>query len=143
MVGRLARWLRVLGFDVVYSNKYADDEIIRIAEADGRVILTRDAGLAARRSRAPLLLIQSGSHLEQVREIVRAFHLQMFEFFSRCLECNAPLLDVDKESVFERVPPYVYLTHDRFALCPSCGRVYWRGTHVEEMIHRIQSTLRA
>jgi uncharacterized protein len=137
MVGKLARWLRVLGFDVAYSNTFQDDEIIRLAEAEDRIILTRDTGLAARYIRDRCLLIQDDDYKEQIRQVVQTFDLKDFKVFSRCLECNAPLHDVDKESIFEKVPPYVYLTQNRFAQCRSCGRVYWHGTHADEMQKRI------
>jgi uncharacterized protein len=138
MVGKLARWLRVLGFDVMYSNKYQDDEILRIADADDRIILTRDTRLAVRRHGPRCLLIESGNYQEQIRQVLRSFDLREFNVFSRCLECNVTLEDADKESVFDKVPPYVYLTQDRFARCPSCHRVYWHGTHAEEMLKRIR-----
>jgi len=137
MVGRLARWLRVLGFDVAYSNAYEDDEIIRTAEQEKRVILTRDTGLAARRCDAECLLIQSGNYKEQIQQVLGTFDLRQFSVFSRCLECNAALKDIDRESVFERVPPYVYLTQERFAICPSCSRIYWHGTHADRMLRQI------
>jgi uncharacterized protein with PIN domain len=137
MVGKLARWLRVLGFDVLYSNKYEDDEIIRISDAENRVILTRDAGLARRRGSSQCLFIESGDYKEQVQQVVRTLNLKTFKVFSRCLECNARLEEVDKETVFEKVPPFVYLTQDRFAQCPACERVYWHGTHTEEMLKQI------
>jgi hypothetical protein len=137
MVGRLARWLRVLGVDVAYSNVLRDDEIIHLAESERRIILTRDSRLAARRTQDQCLLIESGDYKEQILQVLRAFGLKDFSVFSRCLECNAPLQDVDKEAVFERVPHYVYLTQRRFATCPSCNRVYWHGTHANEMLKRI------
>ena len=138
MVGKLACWLRVLGFDVLYSNKFEDNEIIRIADAEGRIILTRDTPLAARKHESPCLLIESSNYQEQIRQVLRSFDLKEFNVFSRCLECNVALVDVDKESVFDRVPPYVYLTQDRFARCPSCDRVYWHGSHAEEMLKRLR-----
>lgn len=139
MVGKLARWLRVLGFDTSYSNTYLDEDIVRIAEGEGRVILTRDTGLAARRNRARCILIESGDYKEQIRQVLRTFNidLQALGVFSRCIECNVPLTDVGKESIVHDVPPYVYRTQERFARCVSCGRIYWRGTHVEEMIERL------
>lgn len=138
MVGKLARWLRVLGFDVVYSNTFEDDEIIRIGDSENRIILTRDVPLAARRPWPRSLLIESVNYKEQVRQVLRTFQLTEFNVFSRCLECNTPLDRVDKEAVFEKVAPFIYLTHDRFAMCPSCGRVYWRGTHADKMLARIE-----
>jgi uncharacterized protein with PIN domain len=137
MVGKLARWLRVLGFDVAYSNNYADDEIIQTAETEDRVILTRDTGLTKRRTKARCLLVSSGNYKEQIRQVIDEFGLKDFNVFSRCLECNALLEAVDKEDVFERIPPFVYLTQNRFAICPLCRRVYWRGTHANNMLNRI------
>jgi uncharacterized protein with PIN domain len=137
MVGKLARWLRILGFDTEYSNKFEDDEIIRIAEAEDRIILTRDVPLASRRMNARCLLIVSDHYREQVQQVIAAFSLKDFAIFSRCIECNTPLRDADKDAVFERIPPFVYLTQERFAECPSCNRVYWRGTHADAILKRI------
>jgi len=138
MVGKLARWLRVLGFDVAYSNKYDDDEILRIGAEDNRIILTRDNPLAARVRDSRCLFIESDDYKEQIQQVLRSFDLKDFAVFSRCLECNSLLADVDKEAVFNDVPPYVYLTQDRFARCPSCHRIYWHGTHADEMLKRLQ-----
>jgi len=138
MVGKLARWLRMLGFDVLYSNTFEDDEIAHLAQAENRVILTRDTGFAARRGPHQCVFIESDHYKEQVQQVLRKFDLKDFRIFSRCLECNTPLEEVDKEAVFERVPPFVYLTQERFATCPSCHRVYWHGTHVDAMKKRIE-----
>ena len=138
MVGKLARWLRVLGFDVLYSNKYEDDEIIPISDTEGRLILTRDVQLAARRPGTQSLFIESGDYKEQVRQVVQSLNLKEFKALSRSLECNARLEGVDKEAAFDRVPPFVYLTQERFARCPNCDRIYWRGTHTQEMLKQIR-----
>src|SRR4030095_4596806 len=137
MVGKLARWLRVLGLDVVYSNVLDDDEIIHIAKSENRVILTRDGRLAARCRDSQNLLIDSDAYKEQIQQVLRAFGLKDFNVFSRCLECNTSLQSVDKVTVLEKSPPFIYLTQDRFATCPTCGRVYWHGTHADEMLKRI------
>jgi uncharacterized protein with PIN domain len=139
MVGKLARWLRVLGFDVAYSNKFEDDEILRISGSDNRIILTRDTGLAARVRDSRCLFIEDDDYREQIQQVLRAFELKDFAVFSRCLECNSLLEDVNKEAVFNDVPPYVYLTQDRFARCPSCRRIYWHGTHADEMLKRLNA----
>jgi uncharacterized protein len=137
MVGKLARWLRVLGFDVLYSNKYEDDEIIRISDMENRLILTRDVQLAARRSPRQTVFIESGDYKEQVQQVIGSLNLKDFKAFSRCLRCNTRLEEVDKETAFDRVPPFVYLTQERFARCPSCERIYWHGTHTQEMLKQI------
>jgi len=120
MVGKLARWLRVLGCDVVYSNDLDDDAIVRIAEAENRIILTRDNGLIARKSVPRYIFIENDHYREQVRQVVKTCGLTEF-----------------KEAVFEKIPPFVYLTQDRFAACPDCGRVYWHGTHADQMLKRL------
>ena len=137
MVGKLARWLRVLGLDVVYSNVLTDDEIMRLAKSENRIILTRDTGMLSRLIESRYVFIESDHYKDQVQQVVRTFDLKEFRVFSRCLECNTLLQDVDREAVFEKVPPFVYLTQDRFAICPTCDRVYWHGTHADEMLKRL------
>ena len=137
MVGKLARWLRVLGIDVAYFKVIEDDEIIGLAKSENRIILTRDTGLSGRCRNDQCLLIESVDYKEQILQVLAAFGLKEFSVFSRCLECNTPLKNVDKEAIFEKVPPFIYLTQERFATCPSCNRVYWRGTHTDEMLTRI------
>jgi uncharacterized protein with PIN domain len=136
MVGRLARWLRVLGFDVAYSNQYKDDEILRIAREENRIILTRDTGIKESAG-SQSIFIESGDCEQQMRQVLTALGLRQFQVLSRCLVCNVKLRETDKETVFERIPHYVYLTHDRFAVCPECNRVYWHGTHVDKMLERL------
>jgi uncharacterized protein with PIN domain len=137
MVGKLARWLRVLGLDVVYSNVLDDGEIIQLAKSENRIVLTRDTGLVPRLIESPYLFIESDHYKEQVQQVVRTFDIRQFRVFTRCLECNTLLQEVNREAVFERVPPYVYLTQERFATCPTCDRVYWHGTHANEMLKRL------
>jgi len=137
MVGKLARWLRVLGFDVVYSNRIDDNELVRRAELENRVILTRDTGIRSTRT----LLIESDNYEDQIRQVIQALSLKDFRVFTRCLECNGLLQPVSKEEVFERIPPYIYLTQDQFARCPDCGRIYWHGTHADEMRRRANQWL--
>jgi uncharacterized protein with PIN domain len=137
MVGKLARWLRILGYDVAYSNAYTDDEILRIASDDSRIILTRDTGLSNRAGRLSCVLIDADDCEKQVRQVLDTYSLRDAAPFTRCLNCNHFLEDIDKESVFERIPPYVYLTQDRFAVCPSCNQLYWHGTHTENIEEQI------
>jgi uncharacterized protein with PIN domain len=98
-------------------------------------MLTRDVELH-RRGGARSLLIASDDYEEQVRQVISTLDLRDFSVLSRCAECNTLLLDADKESVFLRVPPYVYLTQERFAICPTCNRVYWQGAHTREMFEK-------
>lgn len=137
MVGRLARWLRILGFDVLYSNRYEDDEIIRIADADSRLVLTRDRRLASRISDHSIL-IEADDIDAQILQVVEHAGIREFHPFRRCIACNSLLTPVDKESVFHRIPHYVYWTQEQFAECSACHRIYWRGTHSDKMMKKLQ-----
>ena len=131
MVGRLARWLRFLGFDVLYSNRFEDDEIVRRSAAENRLLLTRDRGIRTRVPADSLIFIEHNDLDSQVRQVLQKIRPLELHPFSRCVECNVALVAVDKEDVFTRIPPYVYFTQSQFAECPSCRRVYWRGTHAD------------
>jgi hypothetical protein len=139
MLGRLARWLRVLGFDTTYHRRLEDSELLAIARREGRVILTRDSGLIAKgRRRDDRLFIESVAWEKQVVQVLDAFGLRpQAAPHTRCPECNAVLKTLTKTRARNLVAPYV-LEHGRsFALCPDCGRVYWQGSH----FGRMQKTL--
>ncbi len=138
MLGRLARWLRVLGYDTLYYRDIDDAALARRAIAEDRILLTRDVELARRRGLRILLI--SDDHVEnQLREVVLALKLKPDEAFSRCIDCNTPLVDFDREQARPLVPPYVFATHTRFKRCPHCGKVYWRGTHWAHMRSALES----
>jgi uncharacterized protein with PIN domain len=132
MLGRLAKWLRILGYDTAYSADTDDFAVLRLARAEERLILTRDQDLAERRG-VRTLLIASESLEDQLREVRAAIGLPPESSFSRCPECNVMLVEAPPELVAERVPPFVRRTQQQFSLCEGCGRVYWRGTHWERM----------
>ena len=136
MLGKLAKWLRLLGYDTAYDNAATDPELARRARAEGRVLLTRDRELAGRRG-LRTLLIQSEILEEQVREVQDGLGPPPDPALSRCAVCNAVLEAVDPGEIADRVPPYVLRTQSEFRRCPGCGRVYWPGTHVDEMLERM------
>lgn len=134
MLGRLAKWLRVIGQDVIYGRHLTGWGLIRAARAEKRLILTRDRSLKKKQP-PPLLFIESDDYREQLRQVIAACGLRPEEkLFSRCLECNTVLKPKEKETVKARVPPYVFSTQERFFSCSTCGRVYWPATHQEKMI---------
>ena len=136
-VGRLATWLRVMGYDTVFRDPLEDNELVRIALREGRVIVTRDGGLAERRlvttGRIRVVLVRDDDLRSQLSQVRRELDLDGRNGFSRCVRCNEPLSPRSMESVEALVPPYVYRTHDSFMGCPDCGRIYWRGTHWDNM----------
>jgi uncharacterized protein with PIN domain len=138
MLGSLARWLRFCGYDCLYLGTEPEDaELARIAAEDGRWLLTRDRELAAAGPRTQL--VQSATLETQLAEILTRHGLpeptDLDE--ARCGECNGVLDDVDSDDVSEVVPPYVLETADRFRRCAGCGRVYWPGTHGEQIHVRL------
>jgi nucleoside-triphosphatase len=132
MLGRLAKALRMLGYDAAYRADIDDPEVKMVALREGRTVLTRDHELAATTIGIEVLLVESDLVEEQLVQVVEAFGLLPSPgLFSRCLVCNVPVDDVPRDDVRDRVPPYVYKTQERFVKCPECGRVYWPATHVE------------
>jgi len=140
MLGKLAKWLRILGYDVLYSNRFEDDEITRLAVLENRLILTRDTRLVERRlARDHFLLVESDHYEDQLRQVVQTFQLDLEQgLFTRCLECNRELQAVPKGEVQGEVPPYTYRTHERFSRCPHCRRVFWQGTHWDRMVDKLR-----
>ncbi len=142
MLGRLAKWLRVMGYDTAYDPDITDREIIDISIKEGRIILTRDTLLIKRKAIKDYLFIRSDDFREQVREVIEHFSLEPRRgFLTICIRCNTPLKSVEKESIREDVPPYVYRTQDRFMICPDCRRIYWAATHRDSMEDGLRNIL--
>ena len=140
MLGRLARWLRWMGYDAAYWRDGSDDDLIAAAKAEDRLIITRDRALAGRRS-VKAVLIAAESLDEQILE-ARAALGGAPEPFTRCGECNGVLLDLPREAAAELVPPYVWQTQTHFRRCSICGRVYWKGTHWPALNGRLEQDRR-
>ncbi|MHB1294264.1 MAG: Mut7-C RNAse domain-containing protein [Anaerolineae bacterium] len=136
MLGRLARWLRLLGYDTLYDARWDDPTLVRLARAEDRVLLTRDTELARRRG-VRVTFVKSEVLQEQLAQLHRELGVRAREPFSRCPVCNAPLEQVPKDRAWGMVPPYVFMTQDAFQVCPVCGRFYWRGTHWDHMLAAI------
>jgi uncharacterized protein with PIN domain len=141
MLGRLARWLRALGYDTLYLRDALDRRLLAVALADRRRLLTRDAALA-RRAREAGLLVRAEELDAQIREVTVACGLAGGRALSRCLECNGLLAAAIPESVRERVPPYTFATRREFWTCTGCRRVFWAGTHVAGIRRRLEPYLR-
>lgn len=135
MLGRLAKWLRILGQDTVYSPDLEDQDLVRLARAEDRLLLTRDTELARRRGLRSLL-VESDRFEDQLAQVLRELNLDL-DGPARCARCNALLQAMDRSAAKGRVPPYVYRRHREFTMCPECDRVYWRGTHWQRMRERI------
>jgi uncharacterized protein with PIN domain len=133
-LGRLARWLRMLGFDTEYDPESDDTTIIDRAAAQSRIILTRDRGLLKNSRVTHGYWVRATAPREQIEEIVDRLDLRtQFRPFSRCMECNGAIAVRRREQVADRVPPRALERAREFRECSECGKVYWDGTHLERM----------
>ncbi len=131
MLGRLAKSLRILGYDVSYDSGIDDASLKLAAVRERRIILTRDREVAATGLPVRVVLIESDHHTEQLRQVMVDVRLPVPDaLFTRCLLCNVRVEDAPRADVEGSVPPYVFATQERFARCPRCGRIYWPATHV-------------
>ncbi|MFC1869888.1 Mut7-C RNAse domain-containing protein [Chloroflexota bacterium] len=142
-VGKLARWLRMMGYDTAFFNGSDDSSMIRIALNQGRVILTRDSQIMKRgvitTGRLKTILIDSAEPEQQKRQVIAALNLDcQFRPFTLCLECNQPLEERSKQEVQDRVPLYVFQTQSHYMECPDCHRIYWQGTHWQAMTQKLE-----
>ncbi|MBN1433214.1 Mut7-C ubiquitin/RNAse domain-containing protein [Candidatus Fermentibacterales bacterium] len=141
-LGKLALYLRILGFDTLYSNRYGDAEIAGISSERKRILLTRDRRLLHRRNVTHGYWVRSTDPREQIEEVARRFDLVgLIEPFHRCLRCNSELRPVDKSEVEHRLEPRTKKYYDEFRTCPDCGRIYWKGTHFEHMRQELLARL--
>ena len=135
MLGRLAKWLRALGYDTLYW-RGDDAGLVRLAMVEDRLLLTRDTRLPSRLPVGRSLLIESDHYDEQLRQVVSRFGLPP-RMGHRCLRCNLLLEPADKAALRSQVPEFVWNHHDRFARCPGCLRIYWEGTHYARMMETL------
>jgi uncharacterized protein with PIN domain len=141
-LGRLAVYLRMLGFDTLYRNNYADEELAHISSSQGRILLTRDRGLLKRSVVTHGYCIRSTNPQQQLLEVLRRFDLfGSLAPFSRCLHCNGHLQAVNKEAISDRLPPKTKQYYAEFRRCENCDRIYWRGSHYRRMQQFIETVL--
>ena len=131
MLGRLARWLRILGFDTLYYGDISDGDLLKHALGEDRIILTRDSHFLAMRNLGAFYFVRSEDTAEQLREVLAAYRLREFAR-GRCARCNGTLdIVMDKRRIADEVPEHVFLKIDSFQRCRACGKIYWEGTHLK------------
>lgn len=133
-LGKLARYLRLCGFDTLYEKDYTDDEIVIISSLQKRIILTRDKRLLNNKKVTHGIRIRSGYPESQLKEVFNRLDLKnLAKPFTRCMGCNSLLADVPKEKIIDRLPPRTKDFYDTFRLCPQCDQIYWEGSHFQRM----------
>ena len=141
-LGGLARLLRMTGFDTLYDNHYRDDEIVRLALAQRRIVLTRDRELLKRRAVTHGCYVHALHPEQQVREIFARLDLvRAARPFTRCMRCNEPLHRIEKARIASRLPPGVGACQQRFSVCTACDRVLWEGSHWRRMREQVDALL--
>lgn len=138
-LGRLARYLRMMGFDVYYKNNLSDEEIVKISSKERRAILTRDIGILKRTEVTHGYFLRSDNVEKQTEEVVKRFDLQKsIKEFTRCIECNSELSKIKKGEIIDRLPPKVAASQNEFFICPECQKLFWAGTHHQKMLSLVQ-----
>ena len=136
-VGKLAKWLRIIGYDTLFFKDIDDGELVEMALAENRILLTRDTNIMKRRIVASgevhTILIADDRAKNQLGQVIDTLNLETDSRFSRCIECNQLLADRAKKDIKDLVPPYVFKTQQLYMQCPSCDKIYWRGTHWDKM----------
>ena len=159
-VGKTAKWLRILGFDTLFV-RHPDEKFLSACLTDGRIFITRDSKVACRRGMTNTLLLDADSPIAQLTDILNRLRLQdhvrvavrttlgegstrsqssptPIKLLSRCIRCNEPLVVVSRSEIVDEVPDFTWSTQSRFRRCPKCLRVYWEGTHKEQVLEKIR-----
>ncbi len=142
MLGRLARWMRFLGFDTLYFRDIKDSKLIRIAREQDRYILTRDTRLIKIKGIKNSLLIKANDSFHQLIEVINTLKLSHFNPLSRCVACNGILTKVmNKRDLKDSVPEFVFLNMNVFLKCIECGKIYWEGTHPKKFKEKLDKII--
>jgi uncharacterized protein with PIN domain len=143
-LGTLAGYLRMLGFDALYRNDYHDLELAEVSQRERRILLTRDRGLLMRSAVSHGYLVREHDPTAQMAEVIRRFDLTgASRTFTRCMRCNGVLEPVPKDAIQGRLLPKTRRYYDEFSMCGDCHRIYWKGSHYEDMLRRLERLLGA
>ena len=139
-LGRLAKWLRILGYDTLYLSRPDPEALVRLCGGD-RLLLTRTRDMAARLPADRVVLIEPDDPRQQVRQVIRQLGIgrAQVRLFSRCVRCNTAVTPIERDDIFGRVPDYVWETHRLFSICPACGRIYWPGSHLRHSLEIMET----
>ena len=141
MLGTLAKWLRIYGFDTIYANsEIDDDEILKITKEENRILITRDKNLnhRSRRENIKTIKISSTEIDTQIKNVLKDKQIRKDKILSRCIMCNSLVNEIKKEKIIGKVPKRIFENNNKFWFCPKCSKIYWKGTHYENMIEKIK-----
>lgn len=144
MLGKLTKWLRMIGVDTLYYRDAPNDNLVKLAIEENRQILTRKTSLKNRRDiKNQLLFISDNNPMKQFKEVTEHYHIKIeaHKIFTICLICNQRLNELSADRAKDKVPDYIANTVKIFSICPSCKRVFWKGTHYENMLKQIDQCI--
>lgn len=136
-LNKLAKWLRILGYDAAVYKRISHQRQINLAIKERRVLLTRDKKTANSALKFQRLLIRENDPVKQLQEVMSLLKFEPEQLFSRCLNCNKLLREIEKEKIKTLLPEYVYENFREFKLCPRCGRIFWKGSHYMSMKQKL------
>jgi len=139
-LGKLAKWLRLLGFDTLYEPEISSEQFIQRLE-NNRIFLTRTQRFKKQLASRKFIFVESDHLEQQLFQILRELDVKTADIrpFSRCLQCNVLIVAAEKDVLWGRVPDYIFETHDHFQQCPQCGRIFWPGSHTQRSFEKIRS----
>jgi uncharacterized protein with PIN domain len=142
-LGRLTKWLRLLGFDTISEPAAAYERFFEKLQPD-RILLTRTGRIRDKFSSHRMVFVESNDPQAQLKQVIREVEIGPGQIrpFSRCLRCNLEILEIKKDSILGQVPDYILESHDRFRYCPNCKRIYWPGSHTKRSMERIGQLFR-
>jgi uncharacterized protein with PIN domain len=141
MLGTLAKWLRIYGFDTFYANStISDDKIIIISKKENRCLITRDEELVfrCRRENINVIHLKTVDLDEQLKIVLQDLEIDKDKILSRCIVCNSELSEIKKDKVTDKVPERVFQNHEKFWFCKKCDKIYWKGSHYDKMIEKLK-----
>ena len=142
MLGTLAKWLRIYGFDTFFAtNEMKDDELLELSKNENRILVTRDKELIfdARRKNIKTIELKTTDIDEQIKAVLNETKMDRTKIFSRCILCNSEVEEIKKENVKENVPEKVFTNNEKFWFCKKCDKIYWKGSHYEKMFEKINA----
>ncbi|MCX6005105.1 MAG: Mut7-C RNAse domain-containing protein [Chloroflexi bacterium] len=142
-VGKLAKWLRMMGYDALFFDEEDDGRMVKIALAQGRIIITKDSEFMKRRvitaGRVKAILVSGDNSELQMQKVIDTLQLNIeYRPFTRCIECNVELISRERGDLEQVVPARVFAIQEQYMECPSCHRIYWRGTHWQAMSQKLK-----
>ncbi len=142
MLGTLAKWLRIYGFDTFFARNDVDDvELLNIAKNENRILITRDKELiqVARRENLKTIKVETTDIDEQIKAVLNNVEIDKSQVLTRCLLCNALIEEIKKNGIKDKVAERVFENNDKFWFCKKCDKIYWKGTHYDKMIEKINT----